>query len=273
MATLLETLKRQTPDQTQRLGKIMQAKTGSATVDRGPAISQVAERQALADTRAGADQLRTQQILEGERQAQQERGARQEFEGRKAQLAQQEEKLNQELRQKTASILGELERSGREIDLRRDAFQLAQLGQAEALQNKEYVNSLEREGQLRRLDDEQQFKNELQQSIFSDMLDLWESDAEFNQTMAKNEAEFNREVADIDLDMAMKMADSAAKQANLRAQYEGVSGLLSGGAQAFDQYQKGESNKTLARDMLKQGYSSTDIRRQTGLSLEDLGDS
>lgn len=244
MATLLDTLKqtRQTTPlgQTERVQKLFAGRTGSAATETGPGAVNLAERVAGAEVQAVAQDLASQARMGDIASGQAEQKQQQQFQSQEAQLQLQEQKLDQELQQRSRKILNDLTRAGREVDLQRDAFELAQLGQSEALQDKEYILQLEREGNLRRLGDSNQFRQELQESIFSDLIDLYENRGDFARDMAMSDADFAKKLADIEIDGALRVADLAATQGNSRSIFEGLGSLGSSALEFGESYADGK---------------------------------
>lgn len=241
MASLLDKLREtqtqraQTPvgGQTRVLEEALTKKaTGRGFASRGPRASGVIERAAVGEQEA----LATQQQLQGQQAAEasriQEAGQQQQFAQQVGQLTQsQQEQINQ-LNRQADTIGKELARKSLSQATEKDLFNLAQLGVAQALQDKQYVDSLQSEGRRKRLDDAISFKQELQNEVFRDQESLIRDQQVFQSMMNASDAQFQKELAKMGIDVSNEIIKNEMKAAETAAKFGAAANVAGAGIQA-----------------------------------------
>jgi hypothetical protein len=235
--------------QTDTVRGLLQAKSGKEVQSSGaPRQSSIKEKMAEQQTRQAGQQL--QQA--GQIQAAQ-------LEEREADIGQreviQEQQFQENLKniqanfdQRSNSILQQFESGQKRLDNSRDLEELEQVGFEARLQNKQYIDQLTSEGDKKRLDNSLVFKQEMARNVLKDNQDLLTNDLAFKAITEADDRQFQREIADMDINYAMDIANNAAKSASQRQTIEGVGGLVSAGIEygaktgAFSSGEKGKAN-------------------------------
>lgn len=243
MAGLLDTLRNNfsnqlatkpvVEDETARARRLLAAKSGRAAGGTTPTQSNLGEQAAVG---AGQTEIQKLQPAVQMQKAGLAAGAEQ------AQTAQdqltresQQKKQAQDLQMhlQTNQILGDLERSGLEVDNARQRAQLEQVGQSIALGNKQYIQKLQAEGARARLDNQIQFQEMLQKSILGDNLDLLKQKLGQDNLAQATQRDWNQILGGMDLGFALQVAQNAATQANIQAKWEGAGQAVEGGVDMY----------------------------------------
>lgn len=243
MASLLDALKEgmtkpgsETGGQTEFAQRLLSAKqTGKLAKGTGP--SRATEGERIADSvasqeqgavRQGAlSQLEELQTKSDQIAAQAEQtAARQDL---------QMEDIVQQNQIKTADMLEQIRQQEGQLTAQQRGARLEQAAFNLRMSNEEYLNNLQDEGKKKRLDNQIDFKTELQRTIFADQQSLLEDDLAFKEMMAMKDAEFQKLIANIDINAALQVASDAASAANQTSIWSGVGGLASGAAGYFSE--------------------------------------
>ncbi len=137
------------------------------------------------------------------------------------------DQIQQRLQSQERDILLDLEQNRDTLDTQENQEKLEALGASLALQEKAYVDALEREGQLRRLDDSSSFELELQKSVFADQLDLFKDDIAFREFLSQNERERTAALANLSIEEAIEIAKQNARAAAITGATEAVGSTAS----------------------------------------------
>lgn len=140
----------------------------------------------------------------------------------------------------TNRTLQAYENNAKDLGFARNKAAAEHLGQSLRLSNARYVDNLNRAAKRNRLDNDARFRDALNQSIFDEERALFSEDIDFRRMMAADDRQFNELVSNMNLDLALKLAEQDAEQANKQGMYQGVEGLLSGGLQAYGAYKRQE---------------------------------
>lgn len=248
-------------DQTQRAQGLMRARSGRAV--GGEAQSNLAEQSAVADTQSQlaqqAQALTTQQATTDIQAREQELAQEQ----ARARVDQARRFDTIENRTKTQSLLNELERDKASLDLEKDGARLEQAAFLLSMQDKQYVDNLQDIGQRRRLDNDAAFRQEQQELIIGNALELLEqklgnadilsiSDADFRRVLADLSLDEARQLADLELDDMRKRSDAGlatverdyaqrAATSEIQNRLQGMQGLLQGGLTLADRLARNKS--------------------------------
>lgn len=248
-------------DQTQRAQGLLRARTGRAV--GGETQTNLAEQSAVADTQSQlaqqAQALTTQQATTDIQAREQELAQEQ----ARARVDQARRFDTIENRTKTQSLLNELERDKASLDLEKDGARLEQAAFLLSMQDKQYVDNLQDIGQRRRLDNDAAFRQEQQELIIGNALELLEQKLDNADILSVSDADFRRVLADLSLDEARQLADleledmrarSAAGLETIERDYaqraatseiqnrlQGMQGLLQGGLTLADRLARNKS--------------------------------
>jgi hypothetical protein len=230
MATLFDKLSalRQTPaplaSEQQSIQNVLGAKSGKAPTSTGPRATNLGEQAAQANVSAAlgqqsqqagmattAQKLESQQSAEGFQLAKDDQANRSALAGDQLQLRQDE-------------LLGGLRRSEKELEFRKDAAKIEQAGIELALANKKYLADLELTGKQRRLESDLGFREEMTRLVLGDNLDALMEDIGWRTEFNAKERDWTEQLAMMDLDYALALAEASIRDENARTMFEGATG-------------------------------------------------
>lgn len=243
MANLLDALNQAAPAQspgltgeTQKLAGMLRAKSGKAGVAPGLAMSSQAEKAAVAQT--GQDMAQVQRAQTLQQTGQQQQAAAQEQQtGQQLKSVEMQRQQNQVQTQlRVNQTLQDLEQGRGKMDMARYKAGLEQVGQDLRLQNRQYVDNLQREGSRARLDNELQFKEQLARSVFDDNQNLLTKNMKNKSILNANDREFAQAMARMGASDAYAMFRSEMKGSKEAAKYGALSSLITTGIGAAANY-------------------------------------
>jgi hypothetical protein len=138
------------------------------------------------------------------------------------------------------SIWNNFERENKQLALRQDASSLEQLGFNLRLRDQQYVDQITRVGKLRRLEDENEFRNEFTRLQLGNNLNMFLDDLGFKEALYADQRTFEEMLARINPEMAMKMATDVMKDESTSQIFQGIGTLASTGAKAYEDYKPDE---------------------------------
>lgn len=230
--------------ETQQVAQTLRTKlTGKQTDETGPAQSALGEATAANQTKLGLSQVAQEGKVQGQQLGAQQAGLEQQATGQQAQYQQQMSAQSSNFTNQASQILDTL-RTG-ERNLSTDQI-LAKTEQAAFMirgSNDNYVQQLNRQGQLNRLDTQQGFNTETAKMVFADEQDLFHNDAQFKEMMAMDDATFQKSLQKMSDSFAIKIANVSGKAAAATSMYTGVAGVGGAGAQAYGTYSAGQDRQ------------------------------
>lgn len=228
----------QIQDETARAESLQRGLTGR---DLGPSSSpqssRLAERIARQQVQGATEEQARKEDIQSEQLRLAEEAQEQAFSDQQLGQIEQAMSAKQQAAQQSEAILNELEREGRKLDLQKDAARLEQIGFNLRMNNKQYIDNLNRSGKTSRLEDAIRFEEELKRAIFDDQIDLLNNDLSFRRLVDADERELARELSTISLQQAMEIASMQAEQINQTAKYNAIGQVVKGGAQAYAAYE------------------------------------
>jgi hypothetical protein len=234
MANLLETIRNnrgseqpQMNDESQRLAGLLRAKSGRAVSSPEVGASAVQEQAAVDNTRTqlqgvGAADNFIQQGL-----AQQSRNIQQNETQALSEVSQSRRFDDLQTRIKTDQMLSELERNKGKQDLDQEKAQMEQIGFQLRLQNTQYVDNLQREGNRARLDDGINFNQELKREVFGENEKLLNEGYANKNILDGNDRDFARAMAKMQLKTAWDMFDNEMKAMKKAQRWNALTGGVS----------------------------------------------
>lgn len=218
-------------------GKAAQEQTGpkAANLVERVARQQVQQQEAQIDER---DQLLAEQI---ETRAQ---TVAQQFDAAKMQQLEQVLNQKQQLQNQTTQLLNQFARERGKLDVAKKQAQFEQLGFELRMNNEEYVQKLQQNGARSRLENDANFKEELQRSVFANEMELFNSDLDFQRLMYAEGRELIQALHDLDVEHFRQMGRIETDATAGAAKYSAMSDMVSGGASAWSSYQQQEQKKT-----------------------------
>jgi hypothetical protein len=228
---------------TNTINQTIQAKSGKTGTNQGLGqTGSLGEEQGLEQANLQMANLNDQANASNAQIGLQEEEQTQKFEQGKQSLVQESAAQKQNLRIKSMQLLDQLELAQNDLNTKQKIAGLEQAGFLLAQQDKDYMNQLEMEGKKRRLDDEANFRLELQKTTLGDMYDLFQDDLAFKGMFNANEREFTRQLAQIDINTAINIGRAQIQESNTQAIFTGVGGLASAGAKIYDKKTQSDDN-------------------------------
>ena len=225
------------PSQTGAVRGLLRAKTGKEIApSAGPRQSALQEKMAERQTQIGAQQLQQKGQIQAEQIGQREADIAQRETQQQEQSQEQFANLQDSMENRTNQILAQFESGEKSLDNLKNLAELEQVGFGLRLQNKQYINQLQSEGEKVRLDDLLEFKSQMAQDILKDQENLMVDKVAFDRVISANDREFSQELANMDIDYAMSMADNSIKQEQARQVASGIGSLVQGGTQAYSAF-------------------------------------
>ncbi len=237
MANLLQSLqKTQTqratqpvPGQAANLRRMLGAKSGKAGATSGPAQSNIQEQQALSDFSAAAtqQQQQAQTAVMGQQQQQDAQTQRtaQQMQALQGQSADMQQKQAQALQQ----VSNNLDSLRKDLDSKRGIEALNQAIFTRRLSDEKYTTELARQGQIRRLENDQDFALEAAKSAFDNQMEIFNNEEEFVQALREDESSFQKRLAEMDYETALQVLNNQAEAANREAQIGAIGTLATTG--------------------------------------------
>jgi len=208
-------------DNTGAAKKLLRGKMGKAGGTALPSSS-LAEQQGVAATQSNLDQQATQGMAQSRSIDQAQRAGEMKQENTLKDMDQQRDQVAQQLSQQTTSLLNNLERSGKELDVNRDGSAIEQLGFDIAMNDKKYMADLASEGKRNRLTNDLSFKEGMQKAAFEDMESILKDDLTFKKMMGADKRAFNEEMSRMDVTTAMGILQDQISSAGKQRMIEGV---------------------------------------------------
>lgn len=234
-------------DQTGRARTLLAAKSGKqiGAGQLAPA-SAVGEAAAIDQTNQQMAALQPQgQVAAAEiGQAVKQLGAQET--GARADLALRQKQLQQSNLLRKQQLLGDLGRDRATLDLEKDRAKLEQLAFTMRMNDKQYLDQLEMEGTRQRLDNDLNFKEELQKSIMGSNDELLKQSLGNRDIMAAGDREFAEAMGAMDINAALQMASNEARDAKAAATIGAAGGLATAAVGAYGQYKPGTSTTSTA---------------------------
>jgi hypothetical protein len=242
MANLLDTIRQNSQtlpeqgvtDESQKLQTLLRAKSGKA-VGGGPvASSNLAEQSAVAQT----NQQMQQQVapvaaIQSATQAQQSSDIQQGEQLQRAEVAQSRRFDDAQTRIRTEQVLRDLERNKGEVDEKTKNAQVEQVAATLRLQNKQYIDTLQREGELARLTDDGQFRRQAMQSALMGKAEILGKGKDTEAVLNSSDRDFQKQLAQMGVDDAWAIFKQDAAAAKQQAMWSGIGELGKAGIAAY----------------------------------------
>lgn len=226
-----------TTDQTARARTLLAAKSGKSLSSAASAPqSAVAESTAVDQSNQAMAPVQQagQVAAAGLGQQVQQLGAQET--GARADLALRQKQMQQSNANRKQQLLSELGRNKATLNLDRDRAKLEELAFTMRMNDKKYLDTLELEGTRKRLDNDLNFKEELQKSIMGSNSELLQKSLGNTNIMAANDRDFAKAMAAMDINAALDMANNEAKDSKQAAMISGVGGLATAAVGAYGSY-------------------------------------
>lgn len=244
MSTLMDSLKKSltgtaqpAPElgQTQRVQGLLEAKAGKALADdSGPARSTIGETSAALQTKTALQDQSLQNKLQSASIGQEAAAQEVKVEEERKNLGSQLEEYRSAFERQSDNLLRDFERDSRQLDDTRTQAKTEQLGFLLRLQDKQYIDQLQMEGEKARLNTNLGFKEAAFRSQLEDNMTLFRNDQMFKKFVNSSEREFRDQLSKMDINYAMQVASNAQQAANQQSIFSGIGNVVSGGAAIYD---------------------------------------
>lgn len=273
MANLLDTIRTNSQslpeqgvtDESNKLQTLLRAKSGKAVTGAAPAVSNLGEQQA--DVQANEqiqNQVMPQAVMQNTQQAIQSEGIQQQEDQQKASIAQARGLDTVQNRIRTQQVLDDLGRNKESLDLQKDNASLEQVASSLRLQDKQYLDNLQREGNTRRLNNSLEFNEALTQSIFDDNQDLLEKNLAGQSILNANQRDFSKALAQMGANDAYSMFKTGQQTAQEQQMWQSIGALGTAGVGAYGNMSDAADKKeyyTTGAGANDNSYAATQARK------------
>jgi hypothetical protein len=158
------------------------------------------------------------------------------------QLSQQQRQQKQAFEQGTKQVIDDTRQNMSMLSQQDKEDQMNIAAAQIRLRNDKYVTELQMTGNMKRLDDANQFDTSLKEAVFDDEINMVRDNFAFKKMLDADDATFMRMLGKIDISTALDIAKSNATSANKSAAIEGFGTVAAKGAGAY--YAKKEPDAT-----------------------------
>ncbi len=240
MASLLDTIRQNSgtlagqkqgvTDQSQSVATLLRAKSGKAAGGGDIGMSNLGEQQAVANTNTQLqNDIAPQAQVQQQAQATQAAGQEQQLQAQKADIAQTRRFDDLQTKLKVSNTLQDLEQSKGKLSAQDEAAKVQMAAQGLRLQNNTYVQQLQREGQAARLNDINQFNEEMAKATMGDNEELMRTELGNHSIIDVNENDFRKATGQMTAERAYDIFQNAQKAEKERAMYTGISNIVVAG--------------------------------------------
>ena len=222
--------------------QLQQAAQDQAT-QRQQAVKQIRQGEDIAQRRIVAQETAAQrQIAHQEQDAMIKLNANESMQVRQInhQARQQLAQLATERDLVVDQIFFDFDRSEKELELRRDAAALEQRAFLLALQDEEYMTSLERIGKRRLLHNDLEYQRESLEVRLGGDFSRFLDEMNFKRAFNADAREFEKILMQLDIERVRKMFEANAKAESKRRMMTGIASMFSAGAQTAGMYKGGK---------------------------------
>ncbi len=215
--------------QGQDIATLIKARSGKAQqAGAAPAMSNVAEQVAANQVRTAQAQVGAEGKIQAAQQQEQAADISQREQQSEKQFQEQRIDQKQQLRQKTDAILNEYMLGNKKIRNMQDIENLEQVGFGIRLNNEQYINQLQNEGNRARLDDMSQFRYQAAQDAWGFKNDQAMDQRAFDSMMGLSDREFAERLAEYDAQDIISELEYQSKTASARGKAESAGGIMNG---------------------------------------------
>ncbi len=225
-------------EETAQTANLLQVGQTGKQLTSGPAprMSSIQERLANLQTKLGTDALKEQVQTKQIATAQEDEVAQKEAQIQDESLEEKRQQSVEQFNRQVSSVLDNYRTQNRQLDLNKDKSRMEQIGFQLRLGNAKYVSDLKREGARSRLTSKAKMNEEIARTVFADEQELFANDLSFRSMLGQKGRDLSESLSNISLDMAIKLADSQASQANQAMMWQSVGTGVSAGTQAYAKY-------------------------------------
>lgn len=219
--------------QSEQVRQLQRAASGKLAKETGPGPVFLAEQVAA----TAAEQQRQEDVMAGKVQAEQltmqEKAQQEQFRQQNIELDDKLLNAKLDMQNKASSLLQEYTQRTGELEMRQESAKTQYMTALMRLSNDDYLERLETEAAVSRLQEQSAFEWELAQSVFNEEISLLKNDLGFRSAMAADARTFKEYLAEIDINQAIELAVSDAKAKESAAQWQAagqaISSVIRGG--------------------------------------------
>lgn len=130
---------------------------------------------------------------------------------------------------KMDSLFSSFKKSNVELEDRKDAAKLEQVGFLLAMQDQRYLDEINRVGNMKNLKNDISFQEEMNHLVWGQETSLLMNNLDFKWDQDVKDSDFAKQLSKIDIDAALSMANASLQEAQQQAMYEGGGTVLSAG--------------------------------------------
>lgn len=245
-----------TPNATTDLRQAVRAKTGKAVgPGSGPQQSSVLDRAAGVESQSALNQVQQQATLNMGALEGREQTGKQQYQQQRAGLMQRADAMQDEFQRQSQAIVSDLARNKEEMSQKEKHLRMEQAGFTLGLQDKQYLDNLQQVAEMKRLQDDRNFRDEMNKSALEFGWVNYQKDDKFRRMMNADARQFQRDLAEQQAKDAYEAAKREMKAEQNRALW------TAGGSIATQMIGLGGKETTP-----NQRISSTDATGQSSLS-------
>lgn len=219
-------------DQTGKLASLLRAKSGKAVGGGDTAQSSLGEQQANTQTNQQLGQVSGQAASQNAGIQAQNTAQQSGLQNQKAEIVQTNKFNTQQTQIQTNQLLQQYEQNKGQLSEDQQKAQADQIGFNLRMQNQQYVDNLQRAGDMSRLGDQLQFQTQMAQQTFGDNENLLKQQLGNRSVLDASNQDFERAMGQMTTDQAYDAFHNAMSNEKQRAVYTGIGSVASAGIQA-----------------------------------------
>lgn len=242
MPNLLDTLRANTmsavqpqdqTDETQKLADLLRAKSGRAVAAPEIGMSNLGEQSAVDQTNTQLkNEVAPQAAIQSAGQELQGASQEQQIGQTKAEIGQGRAFNTLQNKLQTTALLNQFKQNQGTLKLQEDQAGVQQFAQGLRLQNANYIDQLQMEGDKSRLMDQNAFNQEVAQTTFGDNLDVLKQQLGDRSVLDASDRDFRVAISNMTMDEARQIFQNERKAAQARAPYQAIGSMAQTGVGA-----------------------------------------
>ena len=231
MAAQKEAKKQTSDDSLENLQRMFTAKLGKSIDPKAPRLSRQAQRMAQAVSDADIENVTDNYMREQQKQKEQVRIATQERRQQARQMDETSLAMREKMAQQQAQLLQQFEQAKQKLSMQRKEANAEQLGFIYRLSNEKYVEEFKDVVRRNQLTNDIKFREEMMKAVYADELELVNEDLNFRRLLKADERTFQQELAEMDINAALRIAETHAAASRTAGVISGVGQIAKGGLQ------------------------------------------
>jgi hypothetical protein len=175
-------------------------------------------------------------------QAQKEQEAYLQLSDQAFQIREQAIQTKNKFQAQLEDLLSDMEARMGQINLEDESDRIEQMYQLARINNDKYLNKLQLEGARTRLDNDAKFQEEMMRSLFAENTSLLRNNFSFKMALLADQKEFEKEIAQMDIDTAIRLLEGELGAAKEAGMYTGLASAVSGVTKYVSESSKKETD-------------------------------